>query len=250
SWTVAGRGVLHLGILVETLRREGYELAVGRPRVIFKQVDGERHEPIETVIVDCAEKFSGKMIEILGGRRGELHHMDRKGDFVHMEFRCPSRGLIGLRTQILASAGGEAIFYHQFHAYEPYKGPIAGRGRGVIIASESGSVTNYALNQLADRGMFFVAGGDEVYEGQIVGENCKEEDIRVNICKEKHLTNVRAASADKKIVITPPRRFQLEEALEYLEDDELLEVTPRSLRLRKILLKEIDRKRARRAEKI
>lgn len=244
SFKVSGRGVLHLGILIEKMRREGYEFTVSKPKVIMKDVDGTRCEPVELAVVDAPEKAVGKVIEYLGKRGAEMKSMHKKGDFVHLEFHVPSRGLIGARTALLTLSGGEATLHHLFHAYEPERGSIGGRAAGVMVATEQGQVTGYALENLADRGTFFVGPGAQVYEGMIVGEHCKDKDCPVNICRQKKMTNVRASGAEKLVRLAPPHPPGLEEALEYIEDDELVEITPENVRLRKKYLKETDRKRA------
>ena len=240
---VSGRGVLHLGILVETMRREGYEFAVGKPKVIIKEIDGKRQEPIETLVVDVPETHAGKVIEEVGKRRGDMENMDARQGLVHMTFKVPARGLIGLRTRLLNATQGEAVMNHVFLRYEPHKGEVPRRAVGVQISSEGGTAVAYALFSLKDRGPFFVPPGTAVYTGMIVGEHCKDNDIDVNVCREKKLTNVRASGSDKKLLLSPPRDFGLEEALEYIEDDELVEVTPKSIRLRKLALDPRFRKR-------
>ena len=244
TWKVSGRGVLHLSVLIETMRREGYELSVGKPRVIYRSVDGQRHEPIETLFVDVPQSLAGKVIELVGARRGEVAKMETFGEAAHLEIRIPARGLVGLRTRLLTATGGEAVLHHSFAGWEPFKGEIARRTTGVQVSMEEGKAVTYALDSLSDRGDFFLAPGDPVYEGQVVGEHCRGNDIVVNVCRTKKLTNVRAAGSDRKLVLAPPRRMSLEEALEYIADDELVEVTPKSIRLRKFRLKEKERKRA------
>ena len=241
---VSGRGVLHLGILIERMRREGYELSVGKPEVIVKEEKGHRLEPIELAVVDCPETAAGRVIEFLGRRRGELHVMDRRGTFARLEFFVPSRGLIGARTAILTLTGGEGVLHHVFHSWGPDRGPIAGRANGAIVATETGRATAYSLEGHADRGVFFVDPGTEVYKGQVIGENSKEKDLPVNITKTKKLSNVRSEAKDATVRLAPPRRLGLEEALEYVEEDELVEVTPKAVRIRKQLLNEKSRKRA------
>ncbi len=248
---VSGRGTLHLGILIETMRREGFEFAVGKPKPIYRELNGKKTEPIELLVVDVPAQHAGKVIELLGPRRGELSQMDAKGGggtTTHMEFHVPARGLIGLRTQLLTLTSGEAIMHHNFYEYEFFKGSIPHRTNGAMWSMDSGRVTFYALEGLADRGVFFCAPTDEVYAGQVIGEHCKPGDIGVNVCREKKLTNMRAAGSEKNIRLAPPRVFQLEEALEYVDDDELVEVTPGAIRIRKMLLDEHERKRANRAE--
>ncbi|RIK66192.1 MAG: translational GTPase TypA [Planctomycetota bacterium] len=248
SFRVSGRGLLHLGVLIETMRREGYELMVGKPKVIYREIGGKKCEPIEYLVVDVPTSMSGAVIELAGGRRGEMLKMDTKETICHLEFTIPARGLIGLRTRMLNATRGEAIMHHSFYEYEHLRGSIPTRHAGVMVAIESGRVTAYALENLADRGVMFVRPGDEVYKGQVVGEHCKDDDIDVNVCREKKLTNIRAASADKTVVLKPARDLSLEAMLEYIEDDEWVEVTPKICRMRKRLLDPIERKRAVRAE--
>ena len=241
---VSGRGTLHLGILVENMRRDRYEFQVGKPRVIEREIDGKRCEPVETLICQVPDQFSGRVIEALGKRRGEMLKFEPQGQRVHLEFSVPSRGLIGMGSRLMNLTQGEALVYHSFHAYEPYKGDIPKRPNGVMVSHESGVAVPYALFQLRDRGPMLVAPGTPVYEGMIVGEHCKDNDIVVNVCKEKKLTNIRAAGSDKNVILTPPREMSIEEALEYIGEDELLEVTPRTYRLRKRHLTEKDRRKA------
>ena len=249
SFLVYGRGILHLSILIETMRREGYELQVGQPRVIIKEIDGKKHEPVETLYVDVPENYSSKIVEVVSQRKGELLVMQPKEDVVHLEFSIPSRGLIGLRTLVLNASAGEAVMTHRFNSYEPWKGEIATRKNGSIISMETGTVIAYALQNLQDRGTFFIAPGDEVYGGQVVGENSREDDIIVNVNKTKKLTNMRSAGTDDKTKLAPPVRFSLEESLEFIQKDEYVEITPQNIRLRKILLSESDRKKAGRSVK-
>ncbi|MEQ8767542.1 MAG: translational GTPase TypA [Planctomycetota bacterium] len=249
SFLVAGRGVLHLGILIENMRREGYEFAVSRPHVIFKEIDGKKAEPVEWVVCEVPESASGKVIEMLGGRRGELVSMNNKNGLVHLEYRMPTRGLIGIRSRLLSATSGEAILHHNFYQYEFFKGPMPQRTNGTLVSHTSGQVTAYALEGLRDRGTMYVRPGDEVYEGQVVGENCKSDDIVVNVCRLKKLTNVRAVSADKNVPLPAPRDIGLEEGLEYIAEDELVEVTPESVRIRKRHLKETERRKLSRAGK-
>jgi GTP-binding protein len=244
QFVVAGRGVLHLGILIETMRREGYELACARPRVIYKEKDGERLEPIEMLTIDTPESAMGKVIEILGERRGELIGVAPKGSFHRLTFRVPSRGLMGVRTRILNASGGQAMMHHVFDGYGTYRGPIARRTAGVMISMAAGKATFYSLDSLRDRGQFFVPPGTEVYEGMVVGEHCREGDMVCNLAREKKLTNVRSSTKETFVKLPPPRIMGIEEALEYVGDDELVEITPTSVRLRKVFLKEKDRKRA------
>lgn len=242
-WHVYGRGVLHLSVLVETMRREGYELQVGQPQVIFKEIDGQRCEPIEQLTINLPDECSGKIIEAVAARKGEMLSMEVKNDRIQLEFLIPSRGIIGLRNIVLTLSSGEAIMSHRFHEYQPYKGAIEKRTNGSIIAMESGTAFAYAIDKLQDRGKFFIFPQDEVYAGQVVGENSKEGDMVVNVTKSKKLTNVRASGSDDKARLIPPIVFSLEEALEYIKEDEYVEVTPSSIRLRKIILDENERKR-------
>ncbi|MBM4015683.1 MAG: translational GTPase TypA [Planctomycetes bacterium] len=248
SWRIAGRGVLHLGVFLETMRREGYEFAVGKPRVITKEIDGQKNEPIELLIVDVRTPWAGKVIELVGGRRGEVQVMEASGGTTHLEIAIPARGIVGLRTKLLSATTGEAVLHTSFLGYQPWKGPIGERQGGVQIAVEQGKVADYSLDALQDRGDFFVENGDQVYVGQIVGEHCRGIDIVVNCCKAKKLSNMRSSGADRKMVVAPPKRLSLEECLEYIAEDELVEVTPKSLRMRKILLDEKERKRAKSAQ--
>ncbi len=240
---VYGRGVMHLSVLIETMRREGFELQVGNPRVIIKEIDGKKHEPMELLIVDLPDAKSGKIIEVVNQRKGEMKVMEPRGDMMHLEFEIPSRGIIGLRTQVLNLSGGEAIMAHRFSEYAPWKGDIPSRNKGALVVHETGTVLSYALDKLQDRGTFFVGPQEEVYEGQVVGEHIRENDLVVNVTKGKKLTNMRASGSDDKARLAPPRRMSLEEHMEYLNDDEYLEVTPGSLRLRKIFLTESKRKK-------
>ncbi len=243
KFNVYGRGVLHLSVLIETMRREGYELQVGQPQVLFKTIAGEKHEPIEEMTIDVAEEFAGKVIDLLTNRKGEMLTMETKDDRVVLEFKIPSRGIIGLRTKMLTQTNGEAIMSHRFIDYEPYKGEIEKRQNGSLISMETGQVFAYALDKLQDRGKFFIAPTQKVYAGQVIGESAKSGDIVVNVCKSKKLTNMRASGADDKVRIAPPIVFSLEEALEYIQEDEYVEITPITFRIRKIILNEIDRKR-------
>ena len=243
SLLVFGRGILHLSILIETMRREGYELQVGQPRVIIKEIDGVKCEPMESLVVDVPEEFAGKIIELATQRKGELQIMEPKGDMQHLEFTIPSRGLIGLRSQMLTASQGEAIMAHRFVEYQPWKGTMAGRLNGSLVSMETGMATAYSIDKLQDRGVFFIESGEDIYEGQVVGENSRQEDMVVNLVKAKQLTNFRAAGKDDNSKQTPKRNFSLEEALEYINEDEYVEITPKSIRLRKIFLKETDRKR-------
>ena len=247
SFTVYGRGVLHLSVLIETMRREGFELQIGQPQVIFKNIGGEKCEPIELLSVDLPEDISGKAIEVINKRKGEMITMERKFDRIHLEFTIPSRGIIGLKNILMTATAGEAIISHRFKAFEPYKGEIESRQNGSLIAMETGTAIPYALNKLQDRGKFFVHPGASVYQGQVVGENTRAGDIVINVTKEKKLTNMRASGSDDKVKVPPPIVFSLEEALEYIQKDEYVEVTPKAMRLRKIVLNEIERKRLNKA---
>lgn len=238
KFLVYGRGILHLSVLIETMRREGYELMVGQPQVIFKEIDGQKCEPIETLVVDVPEDVSGKVIELATQRKGELKIMEPKGDQQHLEFEIPSRGLIGLRNNVLTATGGEAVMNHRFLDYQPFKGEIKGRMNGSLISMENGPGTAYSMDKLQDRGYFFVAPGEDLYTGQVIGEHNRENDIVVNVQKGKKLTNMRAAGSDDNSKIAPPRRFSLEEAMEYIQKDEYLEITPKVIRMRKIYLDE------------
>ncbi|MBL7966229.1 MAG: translational GTPase TypA [Prolixibacteraceae bacterium] len=243
SYLVYGRGVLHLSVLIETMRREGYELQVGQPQVLFKDIAGERCEPIEEMHVDVPEEYSGKVVEMVSSRKGEMRNMERKGDRIHLEFMVPSRGIIGLRTNMLTATAGEAVMNHRFIEYQPYKGPIEIRNNGSLVALETGAAFAYSIWKLQDRGSFFIDPGQEVYEGQVIGENTRADDLTINVCKSKKLTNVRASGSDEKARLITPIKFSLEEALEYIKSDELVEVTPIAIRMRKIYLKEHERKR-------
>ncbi len=244
SHIVFGRGVLHLSILIETMRREGYELQVGQPKVIIKTIAGEPCEPIEILYIDLPEEYSGKAIEMVSARRGQMLIMERRGDRVHLEFDIPSRGIIGLRSNLLTATAGEAVMSHRFKDFEPMKGAIERRVNGSLIAMETGTAFAYAIDKLRDRGQFFVDSQEEVYAGQVVGEHCRAGDLVLNVTKSKKLTNMRASGSDEKVKLIPPVKFSLEEALEYIQEDEYVEITPASIRLRKILLSEHDRKRA------
>ncbi len=247
AYIVSGRGLMHLGILLENMRREGYEVCVGKPEVIIKVVNGFRQEPIERLVIECPAECQSAVMSLIGNRRSEMTKMDSKrgvSDYVHMEFMIPSRGLFGLNARILTATQGRAVMHHTFERYEPMRGSIPQRQAGVMIATETGTVTAYALDALYDRGVFFVKPGDEVYEGQVVGEHCKDSDIPVNATKAKQLTNIRASSKDDAARVRPPRLMSLEVCLEYIQQDELVEVCPKSIRVRKRLLKETDRRRA------
>ena len=248
KWIVSGRGVLHLSVLVETMRREGYEIQVGQPQVIFREVDGVREEPIEELMINVPEEFASKMIDMVTRRKGEMTSMHNMGERVDIEFNIPSRGIIGLRTNVLTASQGEAIMAHRFKEYQPYKGDISRRSNGSMIALEGGTALAYAIDHLQDRGKFFISPQDEVYAGQIVGEHIHENDLVINVTKAKQLTNMRASGADDKARIIPPTVFSLEEALEYIREDEYVEVTPKSMRMRKIILDHNARKRANRQD--
>lgn len=238
KFLVYGRGILHLSVLIETMRREGYELMVGQPQVIYKEIDGKKCEPIETLVVDVPESVSGKVIELATQRKGELKIMEPKGDQQHLEFEIPSRGLIGLRNNVLTATGGEAVMNHRFKEYQPFKGEMRGRSNGSLISMGNGPGTPFSIDKLQDRGIFFVPPGENLYTGQVIGEHNRENDIVVNIQKGKQLTNMRASGSDSNSKIVPPRLFSLEEGMEYIQKDEYLEITPESIRMRKIWLDE------------
>ena len=244
AWIVYGRGVLHLSVLIETMRREGYELQVGQPQVIIKEIDGVKCEPVEALSINVPEEYSSKIIDMVTRRRGEMVSMETQNDRINLEFNIPSRGIIGLRTNVLTGSAGEAIMSHRFLEYQPWKGEIVRRTNGSLIAMEAGTAFAYAIDKLQDRGRFFIFPQEDVYAGQVVGENAKDNDIVVNVTKSKKLTNMRASGADDKARIIPPVVFSLEEALEYIKADEYVEVTPNHIRMRKIILDEIERKRA------
>lgn len=243
AFLVFGRGILHLSILIETMRREGYELQVGQPQVIVKVIDGVKCEPVETLIVDVPEPVSGKVIELVSQRKGDMLIMEPKGDMIHLEFTIPSRGIIGLRNKVLTATAGEAIMNHRLKGFEPWKGEIAGRISGSLISMELGTAIAYSIDKLQDRGFFFVDPGDEIYAGQVIGEHTRPDDLAVNITKTKKLTNMRASGTDEKMNIAPAVKFSLEEAMEYIQEDEYVELTPKSIRMRKIILDENQRKR-------
>ena len=243
SFIVYGRGVLHLSVLIETMRREGFELQVGQPKVLDKTINGQRCEPVENLTIDVPEEFVGKAIEISTRRKAALIHMENRGDRTHLEFDIPSRGLMGLRSNLLTATQGEAVVAHRFKDYEPYKGDIERRTNGSLVSLETGVSVAYSMDKLQDRGRFFIEPGVEIYAGQVVGEHTRERDLNINICKTKKLTNMRASGSDDKVMLPPPIVFSLEEALEYIQEDELVEVTPKSMRIRKIILDEIERKR-------
>ena len=243
SFIVYGRGVLHLSVLIETMRREGFELQVGQPKVLDKTINGQRCEPIENLTIDVPEEFVGKAIEISTRRKAALIHMENRGDRTHLEFDIPARGLMGLRSNLLTATQGEAVVAHRFKDYEPYKGDIERRTNGSLVSLETGVSVAYSMDKLQDRGRFFIDPGVDIYTGQVVGEHTRERDLNINICKTKKLTNMRASGSDDKVMLPPPIVFSLEEALEYIQEDELVEVTPKSMRLRKIILDPIERKR-------
>jgi GTP-binding protein len=243
TYKVSGRGILHLSILIENMRREGYELAVGPPKVIYKEIDGKKAEPIEILTVDVPSESSGKVIELVGQKRGEMIKMEKKGSLTALEFHIPSRGLMGLRNRVLNVTSGEGIMHHRFYQYEFFKGSIVQRQSGVLISMHDGPSTAYAINSLQDRGKFFIEPGDVVYRGQILGEYNKDNDIEVHVQRGKKLTNMRASGSDKAAKIAPATKFTLEESLEYIKDEELVEVTPKSIRMRKLYLDPNERKR-------
>ena len=247
SFLVYGRGILHLSILIETMRREGYEMQVGQPKVIVKEVDGVKCEPVEVLTVDVPQQSSSKVIDIASQHKGELLIMEPRLDYQHLEFNIPSRGLVGLRNQLLTATAGEAIIAHRFKAYEPWKGNIPGRNAGVLVGMEKGMATAYAIDKLQDRGQFFINPGEDIYAGQIIGEHIRPDDLVVNVVKTKHLSNMRASGSDDTVQLPPKIVFSLEEALEYIQDDEYVEVTPKSIRMRKIFLDENERKRREKA---
>ncbi len=243
SFVVFGRGVLHLSVLIETMRREGFELQVGQPKVLDKTINGQRCEPIEELSIEVPEEFVGTAIELSTRRKGALTHMEPRGDRTLLEFDIPTRGIMGLRSNMLTATQGEAVMAHRFKEYQPYKGEIDRRSNGSLVSLETGNAIAYSMNKLLDRGKFFVEPGEEIYAGQVVGEHTRERDLNVNICKTKKLTNVRASGSDEKIILPPAMKFSLEEALEYIREDELVEVTPHFMRIRKVLLDPLDRKR-------
>ena len=244
AFKVSGRGELHLSVLIETMRREGYELQVGQPQVIFKEIDGVKCEPIEELTINVPEEYASKMIDMVTRRKGEMVKMESAGERVNLEFDMPSRGIIGLRTNVLTASAGEAIMAHRFKEYQPYKGEIERRTNGSMIAMESGTAFAYAIDKLQDRGKFFIFPQEEVYAGQVVGEHSHDNDLVINVTKSKKLTNMRASGSDDKARLIPPVQFSLEEALEYIKEDEYVEVTPKSMRMRKVILDELERKRA------
>jgi GTP-binding protein len=243
SFLVYGRGILHLSILVETMRREGFELQLGQPKVVTKEIDGFKHEPVELLYINVSENFSGKVIEIVTKRKGDILNIEKKEDRVNLEFKISARGLIGLTNPILTATEGEAVISHRFKDYEPWKGEIIEKRNGALIAMETGTAIAYSIDKLQDRGKFFIDPNEEIYEGQVIGENSRQDDLVVNVIKTKKLTNMRASGSDDKTAIAPAIKFSLEEAMEYIGDDEYAEITPKHIRLRKIMLKEHDRKR-------
>jgi len=243
KFMVYGRGVLHLSVLIETMRREGYELQIGQPQVIIKEMDGVTCEPVEQLTIDLPESVSGKAVEMVSIRKGELISMEAKGDRMICEFMIPSRGIIGLRNLLLTATAGEAIMTHRFREYQPFKGDISQRINGSLVSMENGKAIPYSIDKLQERGRFFIDPGEDIYEGQVIGENSRGDDMVVNVTKTKKLSNVRAAGSDDKARIAPAIKFSLEEALEYIQKDEYVEVTPAHLRLRKVYLREVDRKR-------
>jgi len=243
SYLVYGRGILHLSILIETMRREGFEMQLGQPQVLYKEVDGKKCEPIEILTVDVPEPVAGKVIELVNQRKGEMLIMETRGDMIHLEFNIPSRGIIGLRNNVLTATAGEAIMNHRFLDYQPYKGEIPGRISGSLISMELGTAIAYSIDKMQDRGFFFVDPGDEIYTGQVIGEHTRPDDLTINVTKTKKLTNMRASGSDEKMKIAPAIKFSLEEAMEYIQEDEYVEITPKSIRMRKIYLDENERKR-------
>jgi GTP-binding protein len=244
KWIVKGRGVLHISVLIETMRREGYELQVGQPQVIYKEIDGEKCEPIEELDINVPQDFSSKMVDMVTRRKGEMTSMESEGDRVNITFDIPSRGIIGLRTNVLTASQGEAIMAHRFKEYQPYKGDIVRRTNGSMIAMETGTAYAYSIDKLQDRGKFFIDPGEEVYYGQVVGEHVHDNDLVINVTKAKQLTNVRASGSDEKARVIPKVEMSLEECLEYIKGDEYVEVTPKSMRMRKIVLDHLERKRS------
>jgi GTP-binding protein len=247
EFEVSGRGLLHLSILIENMRREGYELSIGKPKVINKEINGKLCEPVEYLVIEVPNAYVGAVMELVGNRRAECIKLDSRAELTHLEFTIPARGLIGLRTRMLNATAGQAIMHHNFYDYQPLRGSIPTRLNGVMVSTETGRCTAYALDGLQDRGILFVIAGEQVYEGQVVGEHCRDNDLPVNVCREKKLTNMRASGSEKSLIIKPPRLMNLEQALEYIEDDEYVEVTPGAIRLRKTYLKENDRKKQARA---
>ncbi len=243
SFMVYGRGILHLSVLIETMRREGYELTVGQPQVLTKEVDGKKHEPYEVLVVDVPGEYSGKVIDLVTQRKGEMLIMESKGEMQHLEFDIPSRGLLGLRSQMLTNTAGEAVMAHRFSEYKPWKGPIPGRNNGVMLAKNAGFPTGYSIDKLQDRGSFFIDTTDEIYVGQVIGESTKPGDLVVNVVEKKQLTNMRASGTDDSVRVIPKRQFTLEECMEYIQQDECIEVTPKNIRMRKVILDEDERKK-------
>lgn len=248
KFLVYGRGILHLSILIETMRREGFEFQLGQPKVVIKEIDGHKHEPVELLFVDVAEKFSGKVIEIVTKRKGDILNIETKNDRINLEFKISARGLIGLTNPILTATEGEAVISHRFKGYEPWKGQIQAKRNGALIALETGTSIAYSIDKLQDRGKFFVNPMENIYAGQVIGESTRYDDLVINIIKTKKLSNMRASGSDEKMSISPAIKFSLEEAMEYIGDDEYVEITPKSIRLRKIMLNELDRKRKKKSE--
>jgi GTP-binding protein len=248
KYLVYGRGTLHLSILVETMRREGYEIQLSQPKVVIKEIDGFKHEPIELLNINVSAEFSGKVIEIVAKRKGDILNIAAKNGRINLEFKIPARGLIGLTNPLLTATEGEAVVSHRLKGYEPWKGPIKGKRNGALIAMETGTSIAYSIDKLQDRGKFFIEPNERVYAGQVIGESTRYDDIVVNVIKTKKLSNMRASGSDEKASITPAIKFSLEEAMEYIGDDEYVEVTPKSIRLRKILLSELERKRKKRSD--
>ncbi|MCP4552641.1 MAG: translational GTPase TypA, partial [Bacteroidetes bacterium] len=248
KFLVYGRGILHLSILIETMRREGYEFQLGQPKVVIKEIDGHKHEPVELLFVDVAEEFSGKVIEIVTKRKGDILNIEAKNDRINLEFKISARGLIGLRNPILTETEGKAVISHRFKGYEPWKGEIQAKRNGALIALETGVSIAYSIDKLQDRGKFFVNPMEDIYAGQVIGESTRHDDLTINIIKTKKLSNMRASGSDEKMSITPAIKFSLEEAMEYIGADEYVEITPKSIRLRKIMLNELDRKRKKKSE--
>ncbi len=245
---VYGRGILHLSILVETMRREGYEFQLGQPKVVTKEIDGFLHEPVELLYVDVDEKFSGKVIEVVTKRKGDILNIGSKNDRINLEFKISARGLIGLSNQVLTVSEGEAVISHRFKGYEPWKGDLGQKRNGALIAMETGTAIPYSIDKLQDRGKFFIDPGENVYAGQVIGEGTRSDDLVINVIKTKKLTKMRGSGSDDKMLIAPATKFSLEEAMEYISEDEYVEVTPKNIRLRKILLDEHDRKREMKAK--
>lgn len=250
KFLVYGRGILHLSILVETMRREGFEMQLGQPQVIVKDIKGQKHEPVELLIIHVPEEYSGKVIDIMTKRKGDILKIDNRNDRIALEFSIPARGLIGLTNPIMTATGGEAVIAHRLKGYEPWKGEMQSRTNGALIAMETGIAITYSINKLQERGRFFVDPFDKIYAGQVIGENTRYDDIIVNVCKTKKLSNMRASGSDEKAFIVPAVKFSLEEAMEYIRDDEYVEVTPKAIRMRKIFLDEHERLRKKKCENV